>query len=219
MSLWIGGGWCSDLDDRRPHVQGHPSGRGVSSQRDQIPHVASERGGQGVSAQRARRRDLVDWFTALRDRLSGVVVLNRSWESALTPTLLQHTPSGPKPVVGVMLDPPYRTDERSRNIYQSDRDGNSDAIAEATWQWAQQHGDKYRVAYCCHEGDVDVPDGWDVATTSMAGITKTERRHRRDMVVFSPACLSEPQGSLFVAGDPPHSDSLEGRTTTLERLA
>ena len=257
ISLWIGGGWCRDLDDRRPLVQGHSGGqrvaaqvvsdkrpyvhdrlggsgvaaqrdkiphvgtrtggRGVSSQRDQIPHVASERGGQGVAAQRARRRDLVDWFTALRDRLAGVVVLNRSWESALTPTLLQHTPSGPKPIVGVMLDPPYRTDERARNIYQSDRDGTSDSIAEATWQWAQQHGDKYRVAYCCHEGDVEVPAGWDVATTSVAGITKPERRHRRDMVVFSPACLAEPQGSLFSAGDePPHSDGLEGRTTTLE---
>ena len=289
ISLWIGGGWCRDTDNRRPHAQSNASGsgvsaqrrqlprleenqpfvgdkgggrgvsaqmtsdkrpyvhdrvggsgvaaqrdkiphvgtrvggRGVSSQRDQIPHVASERGGQGVAAQRARRRDLVDWFTALRDRLAGVVVLNRSWESALTPTLLQHTPSGPKPVVGVLLDPPYRTDERSSKLYQSDRDGSSTSIAEATWQWALEHGDVFRVAYCCHEGDVDVPNGWTVATTSMAGITKPERRHRRDMVVFSPACLSEPQGSLFSAaeestvGDPSQSDSLEGRTTTLER--
>ena len=258
ISLWIGGGWCRDSDDRRPHVQAGSSGQGVSAQRleekrpsvndkgggrgvsrqvlsdkrpmahgvgvaaqrdkvphvgtraggrgvsaqrerGQVPHVASERGGQGVSAQRHRRADLVDWFRTICDRMAAVVVLNRSWESALTPTMLQHTPSGPKPSVGVMLDPPYTTAGRRANIYQSDRDGTSDNIALAAWEWALEHGDVFRVAYCCHEGDIAVPDGWEAATTSMAGITRTDRRYRRDMVVFSPACLSEPQGSLFSA--------------------
>ncbi|MYA40600.1 MAG: DNA adenine methylase [Gemmatimonadetes bacterium] len=268
ISLWIGGGWCRDSDDRRPHVLAGPSGQGVSAQRleekrpsvndrgggrgvspqalsgkrplvlprgggagisaqrdstgqrdkvphigprtggrgvsaqrgrDQVPHVASERGGQGVSAQRHRRAELVDWFRAICDRMAAVVVLNRSWESALTPTMLQHTPSGPKPPVGVMLDPPYITDDRSPNLYQSDRDGTSDSVALAAWEWALEHGDAFRVAYCCHEGDVDVPNRWEATTTSVAGITRTDRRHRRDMVIFSPACLSDPQGSLFGA--------------------
>ena len=228
ISLWIGGGWCRDGDDRRPHVQAggtgvaaqrdkvphmgpRAGGRGVSAQRtrDQVPHVASERGGQGVSAQRHRRADLADWFRAICDRMVAVVVLNRPWESALTPTMLQHSPSGPKPPVGVMLDPPYTTDGRRANIYQSDCDGTSKSVALAAWEWALEHGDVFRVAYCCHEGDISVPDGWDAMTTSMAGITRTDRRHRRDMVVFSPACLSEPQGSLFGArpnqsDEPPH---------------
>ena len=185
--------------DKRPYAHDRSGGIGVSAQRDQIPHVASERGGQGVSSQRQRRRELTAWFAAIKERMAGVVVLNRSWESALTPTMLQHTPSGPRPIVGVMLDPPYRTNERATNIYQSDRDGDSDSIAEATWEWALTHGDVFRVAYCCHAGDVAVPDGWEAETTSMAGITRPDRRHRRDMVVFSPACLSEPQGSLFGA--------------------
>ena len=114
--------------DQIPKTLKNPGGSGVSAQRTpgQIPHVANWGGGQGVSAQRlsvpdqrpmsvgnrvaAHRRtrpDLVEWFRAIQERLKGVIVLNRSWESALTPTLLMHTPTAPKPPVGILLDPPY----------------------------------------------------------------------------------------------------------------
>ena len=61
------------------------------------------------------------WFRALAQRLSRVIVLNRSWESAVTDSVLQQTPSSPKPVVGVFLDPPYRTaNGRSTGLYVGD---------------------------------------------------------------------------------------------------
>ena len=37
--------------------------------------------GKGTSEQRTTRPDLVDWFRAIQERLKGVIVLNRSWES------------------------------------------------------------------------------------------------------------------------------------------
>ena len=71
----------------------------------------------GRAAQRTTRPDLVDWFRAIQERLKGVIVLNRSWESALTPTLLMHTPTSPKPPVGILLDPPYLTTDRQSELY------------------------------------------------------------------------------------------------------
>lgn len=150
-----------------------------------------------ISPQRSVRPDLIEWFDRLAERLYGVVVLNRSWESAVTPTLLQHTPTGPKPPVGVFLDPPYATADRNDDIYGSDAIGASDRAARESWAWAVEHGERYRIAYCCHEGDVSAPDGWTVETASFAGIRRKDRRGRRDAVLFSPACRPKRQGSLF----------------------
>ena len=174
LALWIGGGWCVDGDpsEKRPRLADHPGGRGVNAQRltrGQRPRVTSKGpGGQGVSAQRATLDGevgsgarLLPWFEALAERLSRVVVLNRSWESALTPTVLMHTPSGPKPPVGVLLDPPYRTDTgRADTLYHSDYAGESSDTATAAYRWAVEHGETYRIAYCCRDGDFDTPPGW-----------------------------------------------------------
>ena len=54
------------------------------------------------------------WFRAIAERLARVIILNRSWESALTDSVLQQTPASPKPSVGVFLDPPYRTTRAGR---------------------------------------------------------------------------------------------------------
>ena len=266
ISLWIGGGWCQpayrgkdEAPERRPHVQPHSGGEGVSvqaihnkrprvqddnggvgvsAQRGQMPAVAdwnggmgvsaqrvsgkipklpstgtvggvhrrpsekrprieSQLGGNGVSAQRQARPDLIDWFNRLANRLAGVVVLNRSWQSALTPSLLQQTATGPKPPVGILMDPPYLQDERDADIYGSDAVGTSNASAAESWAWAQANGERFRIAYCAHVGDVEVPAGWTVETQSFAGIRDPKRRERLDMVLFSPACIAPPQGSLW----------------------
>ena len=189
--------------DTRPHDSHKGGGDGVSAQRlngpgrDQIPHVEGRVGGQGISAQRTTRPDLLQWFGALQERLQAVVVLNRSWESALTPTLLQQTASGPESSVGILLDPPYTTVDRSSALYHSDTDGESDDVAAQTWAWALENGDRFRIAYCCHQGDIPVPDGWDSITGTLGGIKKEERRHRLDMIMFSPACNPKQQPSLF----------------------
>ena len=105
------------------------------------------------------------WFRALAQRLSRVIVLNRSWESAVTDSVLQQTPSSPKPTVAVFMDPPYKTTGgRSTGLYVGDTAGTSDDVAEASYAWAVEHGDRYRVAYACHVGDFEIPPGWEVET-------------------------------------------------------
>ena len=188
-------------------------GRGVQVQRQflnssQMSRVADWNGAQGVQVQRVRLPTggahigdgsrLSDWMFALADRLSRVVVLNRDWSSAVTPTILQHTATGPKPTVGVFLDPPYLPDGRRDYLYPGDSPENNPA--RAAYQWALDHGELYRIAYCCIEGDFPVPEGWQGVTRTLGGIRNVERRGRQDCVMFSPACrvpeVSE-QGQLL----------------------
>ena len=181
---------------QRPYSAKSPGGQGVSAQRlntpDHIPQLAAFNGGRGVNAQRTTRPDLVEWFRAIQERLKGVIVLNRSWESALTPTLLMHTPTAPKPPVGILLDPPYLTVDRQSELYGSDADGSSSDVATAAYQWAIANGERFRIAYCCHEGDFPVPDGWTFITASFGGVKDAERRAaRQDMVMFSPMCVPD----------------------------
>ena len=201
-----------------PHVPDRPGGRSVSAQRvsgqipklpsngtpggvhggpGKIPYMGIKNGHRGSGGVGSSRPDLIDWFNRLAHRLSGVVVLNRTWQSALTPSLLQQTATGPKPPVGILLDPPYLQDERDADIYGSDAVGTSNAAAAESWAWAQANGERFRIAYCAHVGDVEVPAGWTVETQSFAGIRDPKRRERLDMVLFSPACIAPPQGSLW----------------------
>ena len=213
--------------NRKNIPDGHPTGAGVSAQRltvpagdGQRPHVDTRLGGQGTSTQRLSvpsdpnrmpkmsgahiDRNAMDkgdrvrpWLRELAVRLKGVIVLNRSWESAVTPSVLAQTDSGSHPPVGILLDPPYSSSERDSNIYGSDADGTSDDVAAAAWSWARAHGDRYRIAYCCHEGDIKVPKGWTSETQSFSGIRTKARRYRLDQILFSPACLPDDQGRLF----------------------
>ena len=198
ISIWIGGQWCHTAQDRRPDA-GSGGGRGVSPRRvnipDQRPRVADRGGGNGVSAQRTTRPALLDWFTQLQDRLSQVVVINRTWDKTLTRSLLQQTPTVKPATVGVMLDPPYLTEDRANSIYCSDADGTSDDVAAASWAWAVNHGHKHRIAYCAHQGDFQPPEGWTTIESSFGGVSDPDRKHRRDQVLFSPAC--QPGMTLF----------------------
>ena len=227
LSNWIGGGWCTAKGiDPRPLVDMHgPGGRGVQAQRGggdgmptaQIPFIHNAGRAQGIQAQRfgeqgnaghhAHTGDILDgsrwapWFTALAKRLERVVVLNRSWESAVTPTLLQQTPSAPQPQVGIFLDPPYLTHDRDDTIYHGDAE--ADAVAQAAYEWATgwlnddrpelgRRGDHYRIAYACGADHFEVPDGWHAETLSFAGIRDPERNAKQqDMVMFSPACVGQ----------------------------
>ena len=192
--------------DKIPHVNRQGGGSGVSAQRvnmpkhpDKRPHVAHKPGGQGVNAQRTTRPDLLPMVvSALQERLTAVVVLNRSWQSAVSPTLLQQTATGPMSSVAILLDPPYKTESRSEGLYHSDFDEESTDTATATYAWALKHGDQFRIAYCCHDGDFPVPAGWDSITSTLGGVKDAERREtQRDMVMFSPACNPKQQPSLF----------------------
>ena len=65
-------------------------------------------------------------------------------------------------------------------------------MARDSYEWAVEHGHEYRIAYCSFEGDFPVPDGWD------AQQWQSQRDHRAEQVMFSPACeKARQQGGLF----------------------
>ena len=175
ISNWIGGGWGYVPHDKRPLVNDRGGGRGV-----QLQHIALS----GVAAIGSGER-LLPWFRSLAQRMAEVVQLDRDWRSALTPTLLMDTATssatGP---VAVFLDPPYLDNDRSLTLYTSDLDG--EMPAAAAWQWALDHGDRYRVAYCCHADDFELPEGWDEVSYRMPARRKSVRH---EVIRFSPACL------------------------------
>ena len=205
-----GGKGVQQQRDQIPRCTTEPGGQGVSMQRvaakDQRPHSAIYPGGQGVSMQRNTLHGdgildgsrLRPWFRAIAERLAGVIILNRSWESALTDSVLQQTPSSPKPSVGVFLDPPYRTQrkdggKRSTGLYQGDTTAASDDVAAATYAWAVEHGERYRVAYCMHEGDFPIPPGWTAETMGFSGHRDAAKKEKAvDQVIFSPCCVPVP---------------------------
>ena len=164
-------------------------GEGVHGSQGRLSSVWRERGFTGDILDGSRWQP---WFAALAKRLERVVVLNRSWESAVTPSLLQQTPSAPKPPVGIFLDPPYLTHDRDDTLYQGDAQADDVAKRKAL-AWAVEHGDRYRIAYACGAAHFDVPDGWESRSRSASAgfVTRRRRAKQRDMVMFSPACVGQ----------------------------
>ena len=217
-SNWIGGDWCAPTSanyTQRPYVQ--LSGSGVGVNQDTRPRACQRQRGNGCSTNRQSVRGdespdmtpglrLLDWFHALARRLERVIVINRSWESLVTDTMLAQVPSSPDIDVGVFLDPPYLLGARSANVlYQSDVEGSTDDVARASYEWAVAAGrnPRLRIVYCCHDGDFPVPHGWTAETDTFGGVRDPERRRKsRDLVMFSPACSQQRQASLFDAGEP-----------------
>ena len=185
--------------DKRPKVGGKPSdGAGVvaAEVRDSQPHHGCFPGGRGVTPYPGGEHpanNLLPWFRRLQERLRHVIVLNRDWTSAVTPSVLCDTPSNtPGTKRAVLLDPPYLTAKRGGGHYESDRDGTSDDVARAAYDWACEHGERYRVAYCSFVGDFDIPDGW----TSLESAVQHDRQ--AEQIMFSPACEDvQRQGALF----------------------
>ena len=184
-----------------PHVKNRLGGGGT--QREKLPHdkrpsIHGEGGGRGICAQRETidAPATLEWLRAIAARFKRVIVLNRSWESAVTTSVLAQTATSGDYSVGVMMDPPYIQDDRQADLYGSDAVRSSNETAAASYEWAVKHGDRYRIAYCGHENDFPVPDGWDYTLKTFKGIRDAERRERRDIVMYSPACVTV-QPSLF----------------------
>ena len=203
-----------------PHVKNTGGGQGVQAQREDLgkiqeqrPHVYNHEGGQGVQAQRKAFPEeaelvlaqplngdrLMPWFFAIAHRLKRVIVLNRSWESALTPTLLQQTATSPKPPVRIFMDPPYLTIDRESTLYQSDADGHSEDVAQTSYDWAVANAERpgFIIAYCCHDGDFTLPAGWEKVTKAFRGIKKAERRSKADCIMFSQEMTAGNQSTLL----------------------
>ena len=190
ISLWIGSSWCLG---RERLLKGEGAGQENEVNRtDKRPFINNKIGGRGIARQRlgwqSEEQDerLGPLFKQLAKRLRNVVVLNRDWSSAVTPTVLGG--AGPTRLSqGIFLDPPYRTDGRRRVLYSSDSAGTSDESAESSYQWAVGNGERYRVVYCCHKDDFPVPDNWEVLTKEFHGHS-VSRAGTEDCLMFSPAC-------------------------------
>ena len=196
------GRWCVGM----PFLRDKAAGQGVSVQRkipDSRPFLGHQIGGQGVTVHRRelsptgrRGERLRPWMRALAARLEGVVVLNRGYRSAVTPTVLTDTPGGAKRTAGVLLDPPYLTARRANTLY--DGEENSDEAAVSSFLWAAKHGTKYRIVFCCADGDFPTPPGWRKVVSEFAGVRDAKRREEyKDCMLFSPACEPDPQPGLF----------------------
>lgn len=186
---------AAEVWDQRPYAGKNCGGRGVNAQRDELEAAGEGADGQPLGGVFGGDR-LIPWFGALARRLAKVVVLNRDWSSAVTPSVLQQTPSGPQPSVAVFLDPPYRTADRHEGLYMGDAPGVSDDVAIAAYEWAVEHGARYRIGYACRVGDFDVPAGWSVESRPFDGQRNAAKRARaRECILFSPACVG--QGRLW----------------------
>ena len=186
------------IPNKMPHFDSHLGGKGVAAQRTNIPNQIPFPRGQGVTAQRRTIPcgRLTDWFQALADRLKGAVVLNRDWTSAVTPTLLANTETSSDSFNRcILLDPPYVIGKREGNMYFGDHGDSVNQVAEASYQWAVEHGHEFRIAYCCHAGDFPTPPGWDMLERRFA--KRINHAKTTDCVMFSPACVREEQGVLF----------------------
>ncbi len=192
-------------NDLIPFVHNGGSGQGVTAQRkpsDSIPYERGDGAGRGVSAM--RKSDLSENFgvqenhfnfvlgmlQALSDRLFKVIVLNRSWESALTRSMIgiKHLDR-----VCIFLDPPYVSEGRHK-LYSSDRAGSTDDVAINSYKWAVEHGAQFKIAYASHAGDFELPPNWtkEVRKFNTHRIVNDDRP--RDQIMFSPACNKPIEG-------------------------
>ena len=97
--------------------------------------------------------------------------------------------------MAILLDPPYKTKGRFKKAYQSE--DQSDEVAEDAYAWAVANGSKYRIAYCCADGDFDCPDGWDAYTGRLHSQRTVKENQRRDLIFFSPLAKQSDQLALF----------------------
>ena len=133
------------------------------------------------------------WFETLAARLKQVVVLNRGWRSACTPAALAARAGSE---VAVLLDPPYITNGRAK-IYEQDGDPDEvNRTARESYEWALEHGNEYRLAYCHTAGSFEFPGDWELMTRKYGGTNQDTRT--QDAIAFSPRCLRpQERGLLF----------------------
>lgn len=183
ICAWIGNGWCMRDEHVRPLHRSLPDvgspGHGIHIPTGKKPLTHRNKG-----VHRDGARDLVSLFTSLQYRLGRVRVCCGQWYRVLgRSTLGIDTAHGMTPC-GVLLDPPYDHEARSKKLYRHD-----DAdLSDATRKWAVEHGDNrsLRIALCGWDGEHAMPSTW----TEVAWKSKGSGRNRgRERIWFSPHCL------------------------------
>jgi hypothetical protein len=136
-----------------------------------------------------RVEGLYEWFVALQWRLRRVRVCCGDWTRITGPSVILGNG-----VTGVVLDPPYDAQERTRKLYAED----GEKVAAAQRAWALEHSEdpRLRIALCGYEGEHDMPSSWNCATwRAPSGYGGGKQRHR-ERIWFSPHCLRPEKGQL-----------------------
>jgi hypothetical protein len=181
---------------KRPRL-GRGQGRGVSRQ---IPALGS-RQVQNMES----NEGLIDWLSALAERLRRVRVCCGDWSRVLGPSVTHKIA-----LTGVFLDPPYDMRVVSDKA-ETGRDGaapsdklyehHDNEISAAVRKWAIENGDNplLRIAVCGYEGEHEFPSTWQkVAWKANGGFgnqnpnTNGAINATRERIWFSPHCLSTP---------------------------
>jgi hypothetical protein len=225
ISSWIGSGWCSgdgpwivqegELVDSRqlPHlssVQGinrqlpHLSeGKGIPKQ---LPNLRGDSGATGSGIHRAsvKRIGLTTYFAELAERLRDVRIACGDFERVLGPSVT--TGIG---TTAVFLDPPYDTDAADcHDAYAAGVAGTS----ERARKWALDNGNNpsFRIALCGYMGEHDgdmLAAGWEPHQWKARGgygnqgTGRGRANAKREVIWFSPYCLSPAQNDLFAELD------------------
>jgi DNA adenine methylase len=180
-----------ELHRTRPHL----SNGGVGVNATALPFLSggAETGvgyGRGVHSRSGRQFDgLVEWMCALADRLRFVRVCCGDFMRVLTPSVT--TSHG---ITGVVLDPPYDREMRSRRIYEHE----DDSAAPRARAWAIENGQNplFRIALCGLADEHEMPDDWVEYSWSSAGGYGNQARGRGrenaslERIWFSPHCLT-----------------------------
>ena len=129
LNIWIGDGWC-----RHEAELGDP-GRGINRR---LPHLGNP--GKG------RSEKILDWFSALAERMRDVRVCCGEWDRVLGDSVtIKHG------LTGVFLDPPYESFEGTYAV--------KSEVTTAVREWDIANGDNplLRIAVCGYDGQHEVP--------------------------------------------------------------
>ena len=177
ICMWVGSGWCNS-----------------NSNWQKLPHLLYGMGVHRVSGNIPQY--LQQYLQGLSDRLRYVRVCCGDWERVLGPT-----PTEKVGLTAIFLDPPYG-DERRPRIYSVD----DTKLYLKVRDWAIEHGDNpnLRIALCGYVSELDMPNGWGCVRWKAAGgygnrakeHTKAKDNARKEIVWFSPHCLTSSVGLL-----------------------
>lgn len=195
QSTAIGGNWMNPSGrNALPRICGWVRGNGM--------HALPSLGHSGRGVHRREADDLLEWFSALRDRLRSVRVACGDWTRVLTGAVTGASNTlknmGMTPCA-VFLDPPYPA-KRSKQVYTND----DATVGFAARDWAIENGKDphFRIALCGYEGDFDMPEDWTVyawkATGGHGNRNPDNQNRHRERIWFSRHCLPlQQQPGLF----------------------
>lgn len=107
-------------------------------------------------------------------------------------------------VTGILLDPPYSSDEHDVEY------AVADDVAPAVREWAVVNGDNsaLRIALCGYEGEYEMPSSWDCLAWKSSGGYGSQGAGRgrdnagRERIWFSPHCLARRIAGPLFAEEP-----------------